>query len=135
MRAALVLLSCVIGLAGAANAAEFGVVLLHGKSGSPSRHIASLASALQGKGYLVSTPNMPWAGNRMYDATFEQAMAQIDREFDSLRQKGAKRLVVAGLSMGANAALGYGASREGLTGVIALAPGHAPERFAKLGGD
>jgi esterase/lipase len=139
MRACIALgAACVLGLATSATGADFGVIVLHGKSGSPSRHVPSLVSALEAKGYLVSVPTMAWAGTRMYDATFDQAMAEIDREADALRRKGAKWIVVAGHSMGANAALGYGASRESVHGVIALAPGHAPESatFAnRLGAD
>jgi pimeloyl-ACP methyl ester carboxylesterase len=86
-----------------------------------------LASSLQSEGHLVSTPTMPWAQNRIYDASFDEAMQEIDREIDSLRQKGAKLVVVAGHSLGANAALGYAASRNGAGGVIALAPAHSPE--------
>jgi pimeloyl-ACP methyl ester carboxylesterase len=112
---------------------DLGVVLLHGKGGSPAGHIRELASALQGRGYLVSTPTMPWATNRIYDASFEEAMAEIDREVDALRKKGAKLIVVAGQSLGANAALGYAASRDRVGGIIALAPAHNPElqAFAK----
>ncbi len=106
---------------------DLGVVLLHGKGGSPAGYIRELASTLQGRGYLVSTPTMPWAKDRIYDASFEEAMAEIDREVSALRQKGAKLVVVAGQSLGANAALGYAASRERIGGIIALAPGHTPE--------
>jgi pimeloyl-ACP methyl ester carboxylesterase len=106
---------------------DLGVVLLHGKGGSPSGHVRELASALQGKGYLVSTPAMPWAENRIYDASFAEAMHEIDREVDSLRQRGAKLVVVAGHSLGANAALGYASSRDSAGGIIALAPAHTPE--------
>jgi esterase/lipase len=131
-----VAVACMLALATSAGGADFGVIVLHGKSGSPSQHVPSLSSALEAKGYLVSVPTMPWAGTRMYDATFDQAMAEIDREVDALRRKGAKWLVVAGHSMGANAALAYGASREGIHGVIALAPAHTPEGagFTKLVG-
>jgi pimeloyl-ACP methyl ester carboxylesterase len=106
---------------------DLGVVLLHGKGGSPAGYIRELASALQGRGYLVSTPAMPWAKDRIYDASFEEAMAEIDREVDALRQKGAALIVVAGQSLGANAALGYAASRDRVGGIIALAPAHNPE--------
>lgn len=106
---------------------DLGIVLLHGKGGSPSGYVRELASALQGKGHLVSTPTMPWAQNRIYDASFDEAMHEIDREIDSLRQKGAKFVVVSGHSLGANAALGYASSREGASGIIALAPAHTPE--------
>ena len=130
---ALFLLSVAAGLIGSiapSNSNDLGVVLLHGKLGSPSGYVARLASNLERKGYLVSAPTMPWAGNRIYDTTFEEAMREIDRETDSLRQRGAKWVVVAGHSMGANAALGYAASRSGVSGVIALAPGHVPEDSA-----
>jgi len=117
---------------------DLGVVLLHGKGGSPTGYIRELASALQAKGYLVSTPTMPWAKNRIYDASFEEAMAEIDREVDALHQKGAKLVVVGGQSLGANAALGYAASRDRIGGIIALAPAHNPESPAfarRLGSD
>ena len=84
---------------------DLGVVLLHGKGGSPSGYVRELAFALQSKGHLVSAPTMPWAQNRIYDASFDEAMYEIDRAIDSLRQKGAKFVVVAGHSLGANAAL------------------------------
>ena len=106
---------------------DVGVVLLHGKGGSPAGYIRELAAALQGRGYLVSTPEMPWAKDRIYDASFEEAMAEIDRQVDALRQKGAKLVVVGGQSLGANAALGYAAARGRLGGIIALAPAHNPE--------
>jgi pimeloyl-ACP methyl ester carboxylesterase len=112
----------------ASASSDLGVVLLHGKAGSPTGYVRELASALQGRGYLVSTPTMPWAKNRIYDASFEEAMAEIDREVGALRQKGAKIVVVAGHSVGANAALGYAASRERVGGIIALAPAHNPEQ-------
>lgn len=117
---------------------DVGVVLLHGKGGSPEGHTRELAAALQGRGYLVSTPTMPWAKNRIYDASFGEAMAEIDRQVGALRQKGAKLVVVAGQSLGANAALGYAASRERVDGIIVLAPAHNPELQAfarRLGAD
>ena len=121
------LITALIGHVAPAAGDDLGVVLLHGKGGSPSGHIRELASALQGTGHLVSTPTMPWAQNRIYDASFDEAMREIDREIDSLRQKGAKFVVVAGHSLGANAALGYAASRDSASGIIALAPAHTPE--------
>ncbi len=106
---------------------KVGVVLMHGKWSNGIPLIASLADRLRGEGYLVSTPEMPWSARRMYDASYDAALSEIDRAVQSLRDKGADRIVVAGHSLGANAALGYGARREGLLGIIALAPGHTPE--------
>jgi pimeloyl-ACP methyl ester carboxylesterase len=55
-------------------------------------------------------------------------MKEIDAVVERLRKKGAKRILVGGHSMGGNAALGYGARRDGLAGLILLAPGHSPGR-------
>ena len=53
-------------------------------------------------------------------------MKEIDAAVESLRKKGATRILVGGHSLGANTALGYGARRDGLSGLILLAPGHEP---------
>jgi dienelactone hydrolase len=110
-----------------------GVVLMHGKGGAPGDFIASTAQALQAAGAKVVMPQMPWARARMYDVTYEQAMAEIDRAVAQLKAQGASKIVVAGQSFGANASIGYAARRGGVAAVIALAPGHTPERpfFAK----
>jgi dienelactone hydrolase len=106
----------------------FGVVLMHGKGGAPGGFIASAAAALQSAGAKVVMPEMPWSRSRMYDVTYEQTMAEIDRAVAQLRSQGATKIVVGGQSFGANAAIGYAARRDGLAAVVALAPGHTPER-------
>ena len=122
------MMTALIGPIALAANADLGVVLLHGKGGLPSGYIQELATALQSKGFLVSTPTMPWAQDRIYDASFDESMIEIDREVESLRSKGAKFIVVAGHSLGANVALGYAASRNGVSGIIALSPAHTPEQ-------
>ena len=107
-----------------------GVVLMHGKWGSPDSHVVTLADKLESAGFLVERPLMPWSRKRDYDADYSQAMADIDKAADTLRRKGAGRIAVGGHSLGANAALGYAASRSDVAAVLALAPGHAPELFA-----
>jgi pimeloyl-ACP methyl ester carboxylesterase len=107
--------------------ADVGIVLMHGKNGMPTAMIQGLSLALQSKGYLVASPTMTWARTRIYDATFEQTMQEIDKEVEGLRQKGAKHIVVAGHSFGAHAALGFGAYSTNVNAIIALAPGHTPE--------
>lgn len=108
----------------------FGVVLLHGKGGSPTSMIEGLAESLRKEDALVEAPELPWSRRRMYDATYDQAMAEIDLAVQKLKWAGATRIVIAGHSLGANAAIGYAARREGLFAVIALAPGHLPEAWA-----
>jgi len=106
-----------------------GIVLMHGKAGTtkPKSPIGVLASFLEDKGILVSTPEMPWSRDRILEKSYEDSMAEIDDAVNELKGNGATKIVVGGHSMGANAAIGYGARREGLAGIVAMAPGHIPE--------
>jgi pimeloyl-ACP methyl ester carboxylesterase len=117
---------------------KIGIVLLHGKhtfslTGMGNRQppsfdakISSLGSALRAKGYRVAMPEMPWTRDHVYDATYEEAMDRIASAVAKLKAEGAERIVVAGHSLGGNAALGYAALKGGIAGVIALAPGGDP---------
>ena len=106
-----------------------GIVLMHGKgSTSKSRSpIGVLARFLEDKGILVASPDMPWSRGRMLGKSYEESMVEIDEAVNELKDRGATLIVVGGHSMGANAALGYGARREGIAGIAAIAPGHIPE--------
>ena len=104
---------------------RIGLVLMHGKGGTTTL-VRSLGSELESAGILVETPLMPWSEDRIYDKGYEESMAEIDTHVARLKKAGAKRIVVAGHSIGANAALGYAARRDGLNGVILLAYGHVP---------
>lgn len=108
----------------------FGVVLLHGKGGTPTTMIEGLSESLRKEGALVEAPELPWSARRIYDATYDQAMAEIDAAVERLKKGGATKITVAGHSLGGNAAIGYGARRKGLHAVVALAPGHLPEAWA-----
>ena len=110
-----------------AGAGQIGIVLLHGKQDSPPYKIDFLAKRLEDKGYVVATPEMPWSRSRIYGATYEDAMLEIDKAANELRRGGVRKIMVGGLSLGANAALGYGARRDNVAGLIVLAPGHFPE--------
>jgi dienelactone hydrolase len=92
--------------------------------------IEGLSETLRKEGALVEAPELPWSARRIYDATYDDAMAEIDVAVQRLKSQGARRIVVAGHSLGANAALGYAARRDGLAAVVALAPGHLPEAWA-----
>ena len=123
-------------VAPAARAADkIGVVLLHGKGApSPQGLLGELIGELEDAGFLVVAPEMPWSKGRMLAKGYEESMAEIDDAVTALKAKGATKIVVGGHSMGANAALGYGARRDGLAGVLAMAPGHVPdvEGFQRL---
>lgn len=112
--------------------AGYGIVLLHGKGGQPGGNIASLAAALDSEGAVVLMPKMAWSGSQgrpdKYDVAYEQALAPINAGVEQLKGR-ARKIIVAGQSLGANATFGYAARRgAGLAGIIALAPGHTPER-------
>lgn len=115
-------------LAADAAPGRLGVVLLHGKHGAPDRLVTELAAAMRGAGHLVATPEMPWSRRRAYAVDYAAAMREIAAQAAELRGKGATAIVVAGHSLGANAALGFAAGNPGLAGLVCLAPGHSPER-------
>ena len=79
------------------------------------------------QGFKVITPVMPWGLKRMYDADYPTALSEIEASVEILRKKGAKRIIVAGHSFGANASIAYAASGREVDGVIAIAPGHCPD--------
>ncbi|RME99000.1 MAG: alpha/beta fold hydrolase [Alphaproteobacteria bacterium] len=133
MRVLLALLVVIVCHAGAEEghaADKVGVVLMHGKAGSslPKSPIGQLTASLQRAGFLVTAPNMPWARNRYLAKDYEASMEEIDAAVARLKERGATKIVVGGHSMGGNAALGYGARRDGIAGIMVLAPGHTPSR-------
>jgi esterase/lipase len=105
---------------------EVGVVLMHGKWGSP-QGMLPLARDLESEGYIVSNAEMSWSGRRLYDVDYPTALKEIEQQVRQLRAKGAKQVVVAGQSMGSNAAVAYASSGFDLDGLIILSPGHFPE--------
>jgi pimeloyl-ACP methyl ester carboxylesterase len=107
---------------------RIGIVLLHGKQSAPEQH-GPLADAIAAAGYPVERPEMCWSGRRIYDRPYLACLREIDAAIERLKQRGATAFVIAGHSLGANAALAYGA-RHRVAGVIALAPGHAVEFIA-----
>jgi pimeloyl-ACP methyl ester carboxylesterase len=104
----------------------WGVVLIHGKGGNAG-NVTGLASALSKEGARVVQPTMSWASRYR---TYAETMSEIGGHVASLRAKGAKRIALIGHSLGANVALGFGAQRGSVDVIVALAPGHQPDRFA-----
>ena len=99
-----------------------GIVIMHGKGGSPMWHVPGLASSLEGKGYLVANLEMPWSGKRDYDVNVGAALSEVESALDTLRGKGAQKLFVAGHSQGGLFALYFG-GKQSVDGIIAIAPG------------
>src|SRR5215471_4227411 len=129
---ALLVLAVLPGLGTPACAQTIGIVLMHGKTGSPNTVIDQIAMVLPGAGYLVDTPEMCWSRRRIYDRPFLDCLTEIDSAIGRLKGRGAGRIVVAGMSQGGDAALVYGAQRSGLAGIVALAPAASPEHQAQL---
>ena len=99
-----------------------GIVVMHGKGGAPTKHVADLAASLEGKGYLVANLDMPWSGQRDYDADVAAAEKQVASALESLRAKGATKLFVVGHSQGGLFALYFG-GKHPVDGIVAIAPG------------
>ena len=99
-----------------------GIVIMHGKGGSPAFYVAGLARTLEGKGYLVANLEMPWSGKRNYDVTVERGEQEVAAAVANLRAGGARKVFVAGHSQGGAFAL-HLASKQFADGVIAMAPG------------
>lgn len=116
---------------------KIGIVLLHGKQGTPEIQrgrvvvIGGLADALTGAGYAVERPEMCWSRTRIYDAAYLDCFADIDAAVARLKAGGANGIVVMGMSQGGNVVLGYGARRDGLKAIVAIAPGPAPEMLTR----
>jgi dienelactone hydrolase len=121
------LLLCAGGAAFGQNTGKVGVIFMHGKWAPGTKPLENVRQQLMQAGYLVATPMMPWSNQRQYDKSYEDAMAEIDAAADLLKREGATRIVVGGQSLGANAAIGYGARRSGLMAIVAISPGHIPE--------
>ena len=104
----------------------WGIVLIHGKGGNTG-NLAGIAAALSKEGATVVQPTMSWATRYR---TYGETLSEVGGHVAALRRKGAKRIALVGHSLGANVALGFGAQRGGIDAVVALAPGHQPDRFA-----
>ena len=111
----------------AASEQRVGVILLHGKLGSPSKNISSLARKLESEGFLVERPTMAWSGSRKYDKAYDDAVNEVSDSITKLRSRGADTIIIGGHSLGANAAIRYGATHTDIGGIVAIAPGHVPE--------
>lgn len=111
---------------------DIGVVVLHGKQGTGGdRTTAPFLRALTNAGYAVQAPTMCWSGSRIYDMAFPDCLREIDTAVAALRAAGARRIVVAGQSLGGLAALVYGAQHPELAGVVGLAPAGQPAALVR----
>jgi pimeloyl-ACP methyl ester carboxylesterase len=114
--------------ASGADLEDLAVVYLHGKGAWAGAFDGGLVNLLHKAGAMVATPELPWSFERIYDATYQDAMREIDGVVSQLKTQGQRtQVVVIGHSLGANAAIGYAASHGPVAAVVAIAPGHLPE--------
>lgn len=113
-------------LATSAHGESVGVVMMHGKHGTPAQ-LQKLAVTVSNAGFFVERPEMCWSAARIYDRTYLECFADIDAAAARLKEHGVTAIVVLGMSLGGNAALGFGARRQGVKAIITLAPAHSPE--------
>jgi esterase/lipase len=117
-------------LAAPAHSETVGIVMVHGKHGTPAQ-LQQLAETVSNAGFLAERPEMCWSAVRIYDRTYLECFADVDAAAARLKQHGATAIIVLGMSLGGNAALGFGARRQDLKGIITLAPAHAPELLSR----
>jgi pimeloyl-ACP methyl ester carboxylesterase len=117
-----VLLVLAVPLSSLAQNEPIGMVVMHGKGGSPTRHVAALATALERRGFLVANLEMPWSGSRNYDVSVTRAEEEVEAAVAALRARGAKKVFVAGHSQGGLFAL-HVAGKLVVDGAVAIAPG------------
>ncbi len=121
------LLLLLLAMPAAAGLQGVGIVFLHGKGVWTGAFDGGIPAALEAEGAVTASPEMPWSFARIYGATYDEAMQEIDTVVAGLKARGATRIVVIGHSLGANAAIGYAARRRGVAAVAAISPGHLPE--------
>lgn len=113
---------------------RIGILMLHGKSpGNPQDpSLQSLRAALGQQGWEVLLPDMPWSRRRYLDGHWDMAMAEIASHVQTLRDRGAQRLVILGHSMGVPAAMSHAARGGAVDALVLLAPGHVPAGYYQL---
>ncbi|MDR2154691.1 MAG: DUF1749 domain-containing protein [Burkholderiaceae bacterium] len=128
IRALIAAALCLLFFSAQAAEGNVGIVLLHGKWDRQPTSVMKLAGQLEDAGYKVATPMMPWSFQRQYDVPYAKALVEIEAAAQSLRDRyRVSQIVIAGQSIGANAALAYAASGRLVDAIVVLAPGHTPQ--------
>ena len=109
------------------------MIVMHGKWGGP-RYLEGFARAMAPTCDAKSI-EMPWSGQRGYDAGYPAALQEISQQVQAFRAQGYRRVLLTGHSFGANATLAYMAELGDADGIIALAPGHVPRHMYDAGMD
>jgi esterase/lipase len=85
--------------------------------------------SLHKEGILIEAPMCAWSKLRKYDLTVDEALRKcITPRIERLKKRGAEKIVILGKSLGANMAIRAGAIFDGITGIVAMGPGHRPAK-------
>lgn len=116
----------------ATSAPTIGVVLLHGKQGHTQfdTSLVRVNSALQSAGMIVVRPEMAWSYKRLMDKDWSDAVDEIKEHIQTLKSRGAQRIVLAGQSLGSPAVLAFAAKyQDAVDALVLISPGHTPKYF------
>ncbi len=105
------------------------VIAVHGKSGTPTRpHMSTLSSDLNGQGYNVIMPYMPWS-TLNWDGTLCDGISYINSLITAEKASG-NTVILLGHSLGGVNVLSYAALSNTTKpdALLVLAPGHAVQR-------
>lgn len=131
VRCAISLWLCLLVWPASAQDKACAVVVMHGKWGNP-QYIQFFGRKLEPY-CSVKSMEMAWSQRRNYDKPYAAALEEIAAQVKAFRDEGYQRVLLAGHSFGANAALAYMAQMGDVDGVIALAPGHSPQYMYERG--
>ena len=87
------LLIVCVALTASAHGETVGVVMMHGKHGTPGQ-LQQLAGTVADAGFAVERPEMCWSAARIYDRTYLECFADIDAATARLKERGATAIVV-----------------------------------------
>ena len=97
--------------------------------GHERNDLSRLAIALYEDGFLIESPHCAWSKPRKYSNTVDGSLREcVVPRITLLRERGAEKIVVFGKSLGANAAMRAGVIIDGIDAIVAMAPGHRPEK-------
>ena len=119
------------GQSAGSDTSAIGVVLLHGKQGHTPRDttLTQVTSAMTSADMRVVTPEMAWSFRRLMDKPWSLAVDEIKQHIQALKEQGAKRVVLAGQSLGSPAVLSYAANNDDFDALVLISPGHTPKFF------
>ena len=115
----------------AQGADKIGVLMLHGKNPGSAQdpNFRSVLFRLEREDMTVLVPDMPWSRLRYIDGHWDQAMQEMQKHVGTLRDRGAKKIVLMGHSMGCPAALSYASRKQDVSALVLFAPGHIPRGY------